>query len=80
MVRHESIITALIGAGLGLPVGTLLAAGVAHALGKYGVQFSLPVWSLVRFTLLAVSCGTLAAIVPARRAAPLNVLKALHYE
>jgi len=80
MVRHESIITALIGAGLGLPVGTLLAAGVVHALGKYGVQFSLPVWSLVRFTVLAISCGTLAAIVPARRAARLNVLKALQYE
>ena len=80
MVRHESIITALIGAGLGLPVGTLLAAGVVHALGKYGVEFSLPVWSLVRFTLLAVSCGTLAAIMPARRAARLNVLKALQYE
>jgi putative ABC transport system permease protein len=80
MVRHESIITALIGAGLGLPIGTLLAAGVVHALGKYGVQFSLPVWSLVRFTLLAVSCGTLAAIMPARRAARLNVLQALQYE
>jgi putative ABC transport system permease protein len=80
MVRHESIITALIGAGLGLPVGTLLAAGVVHALGRYGVEFSLPVWSLVRFTLLAVTCGTIAAIAPARRASRLNVLEALQYE
>jgi putative ABC transport system permease protein len=80
MVRHESIITALIGAGLGLPAGTLLAAGVAHALSKYGVGFSLPIWSLAKFTLLAVSCGTLAAIMPARRASRLNVLEALQYE
>ena len=32
MVRHESAITALIGAGLGLPVGLFLAAAVTRAL------------------------------------------------
>ena len=42
MVRHESVITALIGAALGLPLGILLAAAVTHALVKYGVAFSLP--------------------------------------
>ena len=33
MVRQESVITALIGAGLGLPVGLLVAAAMAGALG-----------------------------------------------
>jgi putative ABC transport system permease protein len=80
MVRHESVITALIGAALGLPLGTMLAAAVTHALGKYGVTFSLPVASLVVFTVAATIAGILAAIAPARRASRLNVLEALQYE
>jgi putative ABC transport system permease protein len=35
---------------------------------------------LVAFTIVAVIAGVLAAIVPARRAARLNVLRALQYE
>jgi putative ABC transport system permease protein len=80
MVRHESVITALIGAALGLPLGIMLAAAVTHALGRYGVTFSLPVASLVIFTVAAMIAGILAAIAPARRASRLNVLEALQYE
>jgi putative ABC transport system permease protein len=80
MVRHESVITALIGAALGLPLGIMLATAVTHALGKYGVTFSLPVASLVVFTAAAMIAGVLAAIAPARRASRLNVLEALQYE
>jgi putative ABC transport system permease protein len=80
MVRHESVITALIGAALGLPLGIMLAAAVTHALGKYGVAFSLPVASLVIFTVAAMIAGILAAIAPARRASRLNVLEGLQYE
>jgi putative ABC transport system permease protein len=80
MVRHESVITALIGAALGLPLGIMLAAAATHALGKYGVTFSLPVASLVIFTFAAMIAGVLAAIAPARRASRLNVLEALQYE
>jgi len=80
MVRHESVITALIGAALGLPLGIMLAAAVTHALGNYGVAFSLPVASLVIFTVAAMIAGILAAIAPARRASRLNVLEALQYE
>ena len=80
MIRHESVITALIGAALGLPLGIMLAAAVTHALGKYGVTFSLPVASLAIFTVAAMIAGILAAIAPARRASRLNVLEALQYE
>ena len=80
MVRHESVITALIGAALGLPLGIMLAAAVTHALGKYGVTFSVPVASLVVFAVAAMIAGVLAAIAPARRASRLNVLEALQYE
>ena len=49
MIRHESVITALIGAVLGLPLGIFLAALVAQALSQYGVSFSLPVGTLAVF-------------------------------
>jgi putative ABC transport system permease protein len=80
MIRHESVVTALIGAGLGLPLGVFLAAAVTHSLDRYGVEFTLPVGSLAVFTAVAVVAGMLAAILPARRASRLNVLAALQYE
>jgi putative ABC transport system permease protein len=80
MIRHESIITALIGAALGLGLGVLLAALATHALAKYDVGMSLPVPTLAAFTVVAVAAGIAAALLPARRASRLNVLQALHYE
>ena len=80
MIRHESIITALIGAAMGIPLGIFLAALVTQALSKYGVSLSLPVTELVAFTTVAIIAGVLAAIAPARRASRLDVLTALHYE
>ena len=80
MIRHESVITALIGAALGLPLGIFLAALVTQALSQYDVGMSLPVGTLLAFTVVAVLAGIAAAIIPARRASRLDVLDALHYE
>ena len=80
MVRHESVITALIGAALGLPLGVFLAALVTRALSQFEVEFSIPGRQLAIFALVAIIVGIVAAIVPARRAAKLNVLRALQYE
>jgi len=80
MIRHESVTISLIGAALGIPVGIFLAAMATTALSRYDVVFSLPVISLVAFTLAAIVAGMLAAILPARRASRLNVLEALQYE
>ena len=80
MVRHESVITALIGAALGLPLGVFLAALVTQALGEFDVRFVVPYGQLVVFAIVAVIVGVIAAIAPARRAARLNVLRALQYE
>jgi putative ABC transport system permease protein len=80
IVRHESVITALIGAVLGLPLGVLLAALVTRALSSEGIVFALPGRSLVVFAIVAVIAGIVAAILPARRAARLDVLEALQYE
>jgi putative ABC transport system permease protein len=80
MIRHESIITALIGAALGLPLGIFLALLMTKALSQFNVEIAIPVTQLVVFAVVAIVVGILAAILPARRAAKLNVLRALQYE
>jgi putative ABC transport system permease protein len=80
MVRHESVITGLIGAALGIPLGLILAAFVTRALSKYGVEYSIPTATLETFAIVAILAGVISAAWPARRSARLNVLKALQYE
>jgi putative ABC transport system permease protein len=80
MIRHESIITALIGATLRIGLGLFLAALVTQAVGGYGLSLVIPYQTLAGFTLVAVIAGIGAAILPARRASRLNVLDALQYE
>jgi putative ABC transport system permease protein len=80
MIRHESIVTALIGAVLGIAVGVFLAALVTQALSDQGIVFAVPYATLAVFVVIAIAAGVLAAILPARRASRLNVLEALQYE
>jgi putative ABC transport system permease protein len=80
MVRHESIVTALIGATFGIVLGLFLAGLVTTMLSEQGVVFAVPYESLAIFVVLAIGAGILAAILPARRASRLNVLDALQYE
>jgi putative ABC transport system permease protein len=80
MIRHESIITALIGAALGIGLGLFLSALVTRAVSMEGLPFAVPVQTLAAFTLLAIFAGIGAAVMPARRASRLDVLDALHYE
>jgi putative ABC transport system permease protein len=80
MIRHESVITALIGAALGLGLGVFLSALITRALKDSDMALSIPVPELVAFTVVAILAGIGAAIMPARRASRLNVLDALHYE
>jgi hypothetical protein len=62
------------------PLGVFLAALVTRALQEFDVRFSIPWGQLVFFALIAVIVGVLAAIMPARRAAKLNVLRELQSE
>ncbi len=78
MIRHESIITSLLGATLGIPVGIVLALMVGKAI-KYPA-FTIPWGTLIIFLAAAIVAGIGTAIIPARRAAKLNILEALQYE
>lgn len=80
IVRYESIITAVIGGVLGIAIGILFAWVLTQGLADQGIEFSLPVGTLVVFLVLAIVAGVLAAVLPARRAARLKPLDALHFE
>jgi putative ABC transport system permease protein len=80
MIRHESVVTALIGGALGIVVGIFLAWLVTQALSDQGFVFAIPVGQLIEFVIASIIVGIVAAIWPARRAARLNVLRALQYE
>jgi putative ABC transport system permease protein len=80
MVRHESIITALLGTTLGVGAGLGLAALLTSRFSEEGLTFAIPTATLVVLAIAAVAAGILAAVLPARRAARLNVLNALAYE
>lgn len=78
MVRHESVITALIGAAVGIVLGLVLAALLIVRVDF--IDFAFPLGQVVVFAIAAVIVGVIAAIFPARRAAKLDPLEALHHE
>lgn len=80
MVRWESVITSVIGGGVGLILGVALAFLVTSALKDQGLEYALPGGQLVIWVLFAILFGIVAAAWPARRAARLDVLQAIAYE
>jgi putative ABC transport system permease protein len=81
MVRMESEITALLGAVQGVFIGVVLGWAVIFALRDQGFsKMSVPVPTIVVVLVVAVVCGIIAALRPARRASRLDVLAAIATE
>jgi putative ABC transport system permease protein len=81
LIRYESLLTGLIGGVLGLLLGVLGAVAVTEfELEGSGYVLSIPLGTLVVLLLAAALAGLLAAQLPARRAAKLDVLRALARE
>ncbi len=77
-VRWESVLIALFGTTLGTVVGVLFGAAMVLSLADQGIgAVVLPVGQLAVVAALAALCGLVAAALPARRAAKLDVLAAL---
>jgi putative ABC transport system permease protein len=58
----------------------VFAVLVSRPLAAEGFELAFPVGTLLALLVLAALAGVLAAILPARRAARLDVLRALAYE
>jgi putative ABC transport system permease protein len=81
MIRWEAVIISIIGALVGLVIGTFFGWALVQALESEGItEFSIPGGQLLLYLVLAGLAGVLAAIPPARRAARLNVLEAIATE
>jgi putative ABC transport system permease protein len=80
MVRYESVITSVIGGLLGVGVGLVFGWILTKGLSDTGIRFSIPVSFIITVLIVAALAGVVAAIMPARRAARLDVLEALQYE
>ena len=78
--KEASVITAAIGALLGIVLGIAFAAIVSRPLASDGFVFELPVGTLIAVAILAALAGTLAAIPPARRASRVDILRAVTTE
>jgi putative ABC transport system permease protein len=74
MVRIEAVIVAILGAILGIVIGIVFAWTLQRSLSDLGIT------ELIIFMVIAALIGVLAAILPARRAAKLNVLESISYE
>jgi putative ABC transport system permease protein len=80
-IRWEAVIIAVQGALLGLVIGVFFGWALVTALAGEGLNtFTVPVTSLVVVVLLAALAGVVAAVLPARRAARLDVLRAIASE
>jgi len=81
MVRLESVVISVFGAALGLLLGVLFGVLLQRSLAGQGINdLAIPVGSLLVFLVLAGVIGVLAAVWPARRAAKLDVLRAVTTE
>ena len=81
MVRLESVVVAVLGAVLGVGMGLVFGVALQRAIADQGVDvLAIPWFQLVLFVLLAAVAGVLAAVLPARRAARLDVLRAIGAE
>jgi putative ABC transport system permease protein len=76
-IRWESVIIAVQGTVLGLVIGIFFGWALVQALRDEGMQLAIPYGSLAIVVVLAAFAGVIAAVPPARRAAKLDVLRAI---
>jgi len=80
-VRWESVITSVYGAVVGVVLGLLLGYVVILALRDQGLRhFAVPGTSIVAIIVLAFVVGVIAAVIPARRATRVDILRAIATE
>jgi putative ABC transport system permease protein len=81
MIRWEAVIIAVLGAVLGLVLGIFFGWAMSRALANQGFsEFAIPASQLVLYVVAAAVAGIVAAILPGRRAARVDMLRAITTE
>jgi putative ABC transport system permease protein len=81
MIRWEAVIVSVIGALMGLAVGTFFGWALVTALESEGItELVIPGGQLTAYVIIAAVAGIIAALPPARRAARMDVLQAIATE
>jgi putative ABC transport system permease protein len=81
MVVAEALLLACIGTAFGLLSGIYLGYVIVRALGTlFPMQYSFPFAGILAGIAIGLLFGALAAVIPARQAARLQVVEALRYE
>jgi putative ABC transport system permease protein len=82
MVTDESVLLTVAGAAIGLAVGLAIGYFYVHGVssGLSGISFRPPVTVSIVVAVASVFCGLVAAVLPAQRAAVMNIIEAVSYE
>jgi putative ABC transport system permease protein len=81
MIRLEAIVIAVLGAVLGVGMGIVFGIALMTSLADEGLEVvKVPFGQLALYVVAAGLVGVLAAVFPARRAARLDVLRAIATE
>jgi putative ABC transport system permease protein len=81
MIRLEAVAIALLGAALGVTMGIVFGLALMTSLRDEGLEvISVPYVQLAGYVVASALVGILAAVFPARRAARLDVLRAIATE
>jgi putative ABC transport system permease protein len=81
MVIAEALLLASVGTAFGILSGMYLGYVIVKALGTlFPMNYSFPLGGLLAGIAIGLIFGALAAVIPARQAAKLQVVEALRYE
>ncbi|MBN2085838.1 MAG: ABC transporter permease [Anaerolineales bacterium] len=81
MVTAEALLLAAIGTLFGIVAGWYLGFTFISAMGTiFPMGYAFPVTGIVVAVVFGLLFGVLAAVIPARQASRLDIIRALHYE
>jgi putative ABC transport system permease protein len=79
-IRWEGALISLFGTMGGLALGLVVSWSIAQAAAENGLKYQLPFVALIVLVVLGALAGIVSALLPARRAAKLDVLAAIAHE
>jgi len=80
LIRDESVITAALGSVVGVLLGLFFAWVITRALSSEGIVFAVPWLQVVGLLAVGLLAGVVASLLPASRAARIDVLGAISHE